>query len=396
MNGPASGDRVDATGGRRARAPGPPVLGPAHHRFERLLAEADVRLDGDRPWDIRLLDAAVPRRVLLRGSLGLGEAYMDGQWSCERLDELFARLLRAGLANRLHTLGGLWYGLQTRLFNLQTRSRAWQVGHAHYDLGNDFYAAMLDARMTYTCAFWAGADTLDAAQEHKLDLVCRKLQLQPGLRVLDIGCGWGSFMRYAAERYGVQCVGVTISAEQAALGRQLCAGLPIEFRLADYRTLAEPFDRVVSLGMFEHVGQKNHDAYMRVVRRCLHPWGLALLHTIGRNEQGHGTDPWIHRYIFPNGELPTLAQIGRACEHRFVVEDLHNFGADYDRTLMAWHANFTRAWPSFAARLGERFERMWRYYLLCCAGAFRARDVQVWQWVLSLPGRPGVYPRLAG
>jgi len=256
---------------------------------------------------------------------------------------------------------------------------------------------MLDARMTYTCAFWAGgAQTLDAAQEGKLDLVCRKLQLAPGLRVLDIGCGWGSFMQFAAARYGVHCVGVTVSAEQAALGRQRCAGLPVSFRLADYRTLDEPFDRIVSLGMFEHVGQKNHAAFMQVLRRCLHPWGLVLLHTIGRNEQGHGTDPWIHRHVFPNGELPTIAQIGRACERRFVVEDLHNFGADYDRTLMAWHANFEAAWPRFADRLGERFHRMWRYYLLSCAGAFRARDIQLWQWVLAPPGRPGVYPRLAG
>ncbi len=395
MDSHSSADPVEA---RDEIAPGatlPGARGAAWHALARRLAAADVQLDGCRPWDIRLLHPSVPRRVLLRGSLGLGEAYMDGHWRCERLDELFARLLRADLANHQPALGSLWYGLQARLFNLQTRTRAWQVGRTHYDLGNDFYAAMLDARMTYSCAFWAGTQTLDAAQEHKLDLVCRKLQLQPGMRVLDIGCGFGSFMQFAAERYGVRCVGVTISTQQAALARQRGAALPIEVRLADYRTLDEPFDRIVSLGMFEHVGQKNHAAFMAVLRRCLHPWGLALLHTIGRNEAGHGTDPWIHRYIFPNGELPTIAQIGRACEHRLVVEDLQNFGADYDRTLMAWHANFAAAWPRFAQRLGERFGRMWRYYLLACAGAFRARDIQVWQWVLSPPGRPGVYPRLA-
>lgn len=369
----------------------------AARRFiEGVLEAADVRLDGPRPWDIQVLDARMPQRVLAHGTLGLGEAYMDGDWTCERLDELFYRLLRADIGARLATRSAVWHQLRARLLNLQTPSRAWQVGRVHYDLGNDFYAAMLDARMTYTCAFWAGgAQTLDAAQTHKLDLVCRKLQLQPGMRVLDIGCGWGSFMQFAAQHCGVRCVGVTVSAEQVALGRQRCAGLPVEFRLADYRSLDEPFDRVVSLGMFEHVGQKNHDQFMQVLRRCLHPGGLALLHTIGRNEQGHGTDPWVHRYIFPNGELPTIAQIGRACEHRFVIEDLHNFGADYDRTLMAWHANVEAAWPRFADRLGERFHRMWRYYLLSCAGAFRARDIQLWQWVLSPPGRPGVYPRLA-
>lgn len=369
---------------------------PARHYVEELFAEVGIGLKGQRPWDMRLIDPAVLERLLAHGSLGLGESYMDGQWECERLDQFFDRLLRADIASRVRPFSLLWHHLRSRWTNLQTEARAWRVGLAHYDLGNDFYAAMLDERMTYTCAFWQQAQTLDAAQEHKLDLVCRKLGLERGMRVLDIGCGWGSFMKFAAERYGVRCVGVTISAGQAALGRERCAGLPIEFRLTDYRTLDERFDRIVSLGMFEHVGQKNHAIYMDVARRCLDDAGLFLLHTIGRNEQGHGTDPWIHRYIFPNGELPTLAQIGRACERRFVVEDLHNFGADYDRTLMAWHANVEAAWPRFADRLGERFRRMWRYYLLSSAGAFRARDIQLWQWVLSKPGRPGVYRRWAG
>lgn len=367
----------------------------AHEQLAQLLAAADVRLDGGRPWDIQLLAPGVPERVLAQGNLGLGEAYMDGWWACDALDELFDHLLRANLGERVQPLVIAWHALRARWSNLQTERRAWFVGQRHYDLGNHFYAAMLDRRMAYTCAFWQGAQTLDEAQEHKLDLVCRKLGLQPGMRVLDIGCGWGSFMRFAAERYGVDCVGVTISTEQAALGRELCAGLPVAFRLADYRSLDERFDRVVSLGMFEHVGRKNHIGYMQVAQRCLKDDGLFLLHTIGRNEHGHGTDPWIDRYIFPNGELPTIADIGRACERRFVVEDVHNFGADYDRTLMAWHANFEAAWPRFEATLGERFRRMWRYYLLSCAGAFRARDIQVWQWVLSKPGRAGVYPRLA-
>ncbi|MDR7308335.1 cyclopropane fatty acyl phospholipid synthase [Rhodoferax saidenbachensis] len=367
----------------------------AYRYLESLLSEAGIQLDGSRPWDMRLRRAGVAERILAQGSLGLGESYMDGWWDCDHLDQFFDRLLRADIPSRVRLWAVAWHHLRARWFNLQTEDRAWEVGRAHYDLGNDFYAAMLDRRMTYTCAFWQNAGTLDAAQEHKLDLVCRKLGLAPGMRVLDIGCGWGSFMQFAAERYGVQCVGVTISAEQMALGQQRCAGLPIEFRLADYRTLNERFDRIVSIGMFEHVGHKNYATYMDVAQRCLADDGLFLLHTIGRNEHGHGTDPWMHRYIFPNGELPTVAQVGRACEDRFVMEDLHNFGADYDRTLMAWHHNFAQAWPRFASQLDERFRRMWRYYLLCCAGAFRARDIQVWQWVLSKPGRSGVYPRLA-
>jgi len=373
----------------------PETKGSAHRYLQRLLQSADVRLDGKRPWDIRLLQPGVPERVLAQGSLGLGEAYMDGWWECERLDQFFDRLLRAHIDRQVQPWTLAWHHLRARWLNLQTERRAWQVGREHYDLGNDFYAAMLDNRMTYTCGFWQRARTLEEAQEDKLDLVCRKLGLEPGMRVLDIGCGWGSFMKFAAERYHVQCVGVTISAEQAALGRERCAGLPVEFRLTDYRSLSQRFDRIVSLGMFEHVGHKNHVTYLDVARRCLADDGLFLLHTIGRNETGHGTDPWIHRYIFPNGELPTIAQIGQACENRFVVEDLHNFGADYDHTLMAWHANVEAAWPRFAEALGERFHRMWRYYLLMCAGAFRARDIQLWQWVLSKPGRPGVYRRLA-
>jgi len=398
---------VSATGGKRGAHGGAPG-DSARGWFERLLGRADIRVGGDRPWDIQLLDPDVPERVLAQGTLGLGESYMDGHWATERLDQFFDKLVRAqasraGRPIALAAKPPLWHLLKARLLNLQTQSRAWQVGQQHYDLGNDFYAAMLDPRMTYTCAYWSsGAQTLDQAQEAKLELVCRKLMLQPGMRVLDIGCGWGSFMRYAAERHGVHCVGVTVSAEQVALGRELCNGLPVEFRLQDYRELVDKvdelggrFDRVVSLGMFEHVGHKNYAAFMRVAEAALKPEGLFLLHTIGRNERGNGTDPWIDKYIFPNGELPTIARIGRVCERRFVVEDLHNFGADYDRTLMSWYANVEAAWPRFAEALGERFRRMWTYYLLSCAGAFRARDIQLWQWVLSPRGVPGGYHRPA-
>jgi len=372
--------------------------------FERLLARADIRIGGDRPWDMQLLAPDVPDRVLSLGTLGLGESYMDGHWSTERLDQFFDKLARAQMAlgnqgPAAATRPPVWHLLKARWLNRQTKRRAWEVGQRHYDLGNSFYEAMLDKRMTYTCAYWSGgATTLDDAQEAKLELVCRKLGLQPGMRVLDIGCGWGSFMKYAAERHGVHCVGATVSAEQIALGRERCAGLPVEFLLQDYRDLpgkVSRFDRIVSLGMFEHVGHKNYSNFMRLAEGLLQPEGLFLLHTIGRNEQGDGTNPWIDKYIFPNGELPTIARIGRACEQRFVVEDLHNFGADYDRTLMSWFANVEAAWPRFAERLGERFHRMWTYYLLSCAGGFRARDIQLWQWVLSPRGVPGGYRRPA-
>ncbi|WP_432767186.1 cyclopropane fatty acyl phospholipid synthase [Pseudomonas fluorescens] len=366
----------------------------AREHFESLFALADIRIDGTRPWDIQLNHASVPARVLAFGNLGLGESYMDGHWDCANLDQMFDRLLRARLDRKARNVRTALHSLRARLLNLQTARRAWKVGRTHYDLGNSFYAAMLDKRMTYTCGFWEGSSTLDEAQEHKLDLVCRKLDLQPGMRMLDIGCGWGGLMQFAATHYGVHCTGVTISTEQALAARERCAGLPVDVLLSDYRNVDGTFDRIVSLGMFEHVGRKNHNIYMQLAERCLAYDGLFLLHTIGRNEIGHGTDPWIDRYIFPNGEIPTIADIGRACENRFVIEDLHSFGADYDRTLMAWHSNFDAHWAQFADELGARFCRMWKYYLLSCAGAFRAREMQLWQWILSKPGRPGVYRRV--
>jgi len=366
--------------------PGVMEEGASFRLLEELLAHADIRLDGSRPWDMRLLAPGVPDRIFAKGSLGLGESYLDGEWEADALDEFFTRLLRAGLDQEVRPWRLLGHALRARLLNRQTLRRARTVGEVHYDLGNDFYQAMLDPRMTYTCGYWRHARTLDEAQEAKLDLVCRKLGLRPGQRVLDIGCGWGSFARFAAERHGVEVVGVTISREQAELGRELCQGLPVELRLQDYRELDETFDHIVSLGMFEHVGHKNYRAYLEVAHRCLRDEGLFLLHTIGKPRSGTPTDPWIDRYIFPNGELPAMAQVAKAAEGLFLIEDVHNFGADYDTTLMAWHRNFEAAWPDFAERYGERFHRMWRYYLLSCAGAFRARDVQLWQIVFAKQG----------
>ncbi|MDN7845974.1 cyclopropane fatty acyl phospholipid synthase [Burkholderia multivorans] len=366
----------------------------AHILVEGLLELADVKLNGARPWDIQLRTSGVPEAILAYGNLGLGESYMDGRWECDQLDELFSRVLMARLDEKVRMSNLVLHTLRSRWTNRQTTRRAWQVGKAHYDLGNEFYQAMLDERMTYTCGYWGdGALTLSEAQEHKLDLICRKLELRPGMRLLDIGCGWGSLMGYASERYGVSCVGVTISKEQAEFGANLYANHPIEFRLMDYRDLNETFDRIASIGMFEHVGSRNYRTYMDVARRCLTDDGLFLLHTIGKNRRGTPPDPWIDRYIFPNGEIPALSHVTEAIEGRFVVEDLHNFGADYDRTLTAWYRNFEAAWPRFADSMGERFRRMWRYYLLSCAGGFRAREIQLWQWVLSKRGILGGYRR---
>ena len=375
----------------------PPARWRGLARAQGLLAQADVRIGGSRPWDLQIHHPETLSRMLAQGSLGLGESYVDGWWDCPQIDELIARLLRARLDEKVGHPGLWWALLRARLTNLQSVARAWQVGREHYDLGNDLYEAMLDPYLAYSCGYWAQAQTLEQAQEAKLELICRKLGLQPGMRLLDIGCGWGSLMRYAAEHHGVECVGLTVSREQAAWGIERCRGLPVRFECTDYRLFnpqgTEKFDRVASVGMFEHVGHKNYRVYFDVARRSVHEEGLFLLHTIGKNRSGLGIDPWIEKYIFPNGVLPSAADIALASEHAFVMEDWHNFGADYDRTLMAWHARFEAAWPRLQHRYGERFYRMWRYYLLCCAGTFRARDNQLWQVVFSPRGVTGSYRR---
>jgi cyclopropane-fatty-acyl-phospholipid synthase len=361
---------------------------------EKLLELAGIEVGGSRPWDIVVHNSAWYQRVWRDRNLGLGESYMDGWWDCPQLDAFFARLLSSGAEARLDVtlklaLRVLWH----RLFNFQSRLRAWQVAHHHYDLGNDLYQAMLDPAMNYSCAYWKGAQTLAEAQLNKLELVCRKLMLGPGMRLLDIGCGWGALARHAAERFGTTVVGLTLSRPQKDYAEAACVGLPVEIRLQDYRDLeAQAFDRVVSVGMFEHVGHKNHRTFMDVVERHLTEDGVFLLHTIGGNLTRPAGDPWITKYIFPNGEIPSAAQITRALEGRFVIEDWHNLGPDYDRTLLAWHRNFTDHWAELKGRFNERFRRMWDYYLLSCAGAFRARDIQLWQIVMSKRGIPGGLP----
>ena len=352
-----------------------------------LLMGAEISVNGKMPWDIQVHNDGFFRRILSDAVLGLGESYMDGWWDCEALDEFINKVLRAKLDNKIT---GNWktalYLLQTKLLNRQKRSRAHQVGK-HYDLGNELYRAMLDTRMNYTSAYWKNADNLDAAQEAKLELVCRKIGLQANMTVLDLGCGWGSFAKYAAEKHGARVVAVNISKEQVRLARELCQGLPVEIRLTDYREVDGKFDAVISIGILEHVGYKNYRAYMEVVHRCLKEDGVAFIHTIGSNISRTCTNAWTNKYIFPNGMLPSISQIAKAMEGLLVMEDWHNFGPDYDKTLMAWYDNFNRAWPQLREKYGERFYRMWRFYLLSSAGGFRSRTQQLWQIVMTKPGK---------
>jgi cyclopropane-fatty-acyl-phospholipid synthase len=358
-------------------------------KAEELFATADVQINGDRPWDIQVHDDRAFTRWLAEGTLGFGESFMDGWWDSPRLDELIFRLVRARLDEQVRTLSMLWHAIGARLFNQQTRRRALEVGRQHYDIGNRLYEIMLGERMIYSCGYWKDAHTLDEAQEAKLDLICRKLDIQPGMRVLDIGCGWGGAARFVAEKYGAEVVGVTISAEQAKLAQENCKGLPIDIRLEDYRATQGRFDRVYSIGMFEHVGYKNYGTYMKSVYRLLADDGRFLLHTIGCNQSVRDGEAWLSKYIFPNSMLPSIAQIGKSIESRFVMEDWHNFGPDYDRTLMSWWSRFDENWDKLKSDYDQRFYRMWRFYILSCAGVFRSRANQLWQIVLTPNGIPG-------
>ncbi|MEJ2576328.1 MAG: cyclopropane fatty acyl phospholipid synthase [Gammaproteobacteria bacterium] len=367
---------------------------PAPRILRDVLEGTGVRFNGSEPWDIRVHNPEVYRRIILQGSLGFGEAYMDGLWDCDALDQLFHLLLQADIDRRvlaLNPLRLLAARLRYLLVNAQSPERAFEVGERHYDIGNDVFSAMLDPTMSYSCGYWAQAGDLAEAQQAKLDLICRKLELQPGDRLLDIGCGWGGMAEHAARHYGAEVFGITVSREQLALARERCAGLRVQLELMDYRDLDGRFDKIVSVGMFEHVGAKNYPTYFDVAHRALKNDGLFLLHTIGESETTRTGDPWISRYIFPNGKVPSAQQISAALERRLIIEDWHNFGQDYDRTLMAWWQNFDAAWPGLRERYGQRFYRMWKYYLLSCAGYFRARRGQLWQLVLTKRPRASTY-----
>lgn len=369
-------------------------------RFQSLFDHADVVFNGKRDWDIRVHNLHLFSRLLRNGSLGFAEAYMDGWWDCPRLDRMFTRILAADLSKKVMGIARLkwvasacWHAL----VNLQKESRAFEVGEVHYDIGNDLYQHMLDPTMSYSCGYWAYADDLDTAQQHKLDLICRKLELQPGMTLLDIGCGWGGLAEYAARHYGVKVTGITISREQKKLAERrtkLMSGLPVDIQLIDYRSLKGQFDRIVSVGMFEHVGPKNYRKYFRTVKRLLKAEGLFLLHSIGDERTTHVTDPFISKYIFPNGKIASRKHLHDTSLDLFRLEDWHNFGPDYDRTLMAWAKNFERAWPELEANYSERFYRMWRYYLYSCAGFFRCRNGQLWQVVFAHPDRQAEYRSL--
>lgn len=355
---------------------------------EQLLSNAGVTINGPNPFDIEVKDDRMYGRVLRDRSLGLGESYMDGWWECERVDEMVCRLLRARLdENGLGNFKLLVPYARALLFNGQSKTRAQDVAKKHYNTGNRLFMSFLDPYNQYSCAYFNDTEDLNQAQRNKLDLICRKLAVTGSDHILDIGFGWGGLAKYMAENFGCTVTGVNISKEQMDYAKAFCKNLPINFIQCDYREIQGTFDKIVSVGMFEHVGRKNYRTFMKIAHRCLKDDGVFLLHTIGGNKSRINTDAWISKYIFPNGMLPSITQIGKALEGLFVMEDWHNLASHYDKTLMAWYKNFQNAWPELKNDFGGRFKRMWDYYLLSCAGAFRTRDIQLWQIVLTKPGR---------
>ncbi len=359
-----------------------------------LLSQVDIEVNGTRPWDITIHNDQVFQRTLAQGSLGFGESYMDGWWDCEALDQMLTKVFNADIEKSVRSWKLLGAVVTAKLFNQQSKSKAFEIGEQHYDVGNDLYTKMLDDRMVYTCGYWEDANTLNEAQEAKLELICKKIGLKKGMRLLDIGCGWGSFIQYAAEKYGAECIGVTVSKEQVDLANRRLEETTAKVQLMDYRDITGKFDRVVSLGMFEHVGVRNYKTFMSTVDRVLDAEGVFLLHTIGGLQSVNTTDPWIEKYIFTNSMLPSSAQITEAIEGTFILEDWHNFGTDYDKTLLEWHKNFLQAWPELQDQYSDRFKRMWEFYLLSSAASFRSRKNQLWQIVLKKQGSKKPYRSL--
>lgn len=362
--------------------------------FQRSLEQIGIKINGQNPWDIRVHDDRLYKRVLSEGTLGLGEAYMEGWWDCEKLDELVARVMKANVGELVDKNSSFLHRLFSVLFNAQSRQRSKKVAETHYNLGNDLFEKMLDQNMQYTCGYWKNSRNLDQAQIAKLDLICQKLQLKPGVALLDIGCGWGNLVNFAAENYGAKVTGITISKEQLAYCKSNYKNKNLQFLFRDYREvadMAEQFDRVIVVGMVEHVGYKNYRKFMKIVNSVLKDDGLFLLQTIGGNKSVVAGDPWLNKYIFPGGMLPSIKQLAEASEGLFVMEDWHNFGSDYDQTLLAWMENFDKNWSNLKGKYDERFYRMWRYYLLTCSGVFRARENQLWQIVFSKKGVPEGY-----
>lgn len=368
-------------------------------------SRAGVRINGNNPWDIRVNNDRFFSKAL-RGSLGFGESYMDGDWDTDELDALFRRIMRMKLTRSpLVILNRVWNEIRARITNIQSRSGSRAIAEAHYDLDHRLYQEFLGPYNQYTCCFFNQAKTLEAAEIEKLEMLCDKLGLTAEDKVLDIGCGWGGFAKYAAETRGCSVTGVSISKEQIAYARDYTAGLPVKIIEADYRDLpdmfgGQHFDKVLICGMLEHVGYKNYRTIFSIIHELLKDDGRFLLHTIGNNKTTAVVDPWIEKYIFRNSMAPSMEQLTMAFQGLLVAQDWENYGLYYAPTLAAWQQNFEDRWDAISAiesarPFDERFRRMFNYYFLSCKAAFETENLYLWHIVLTKHGHGRqVYPRV--
>ncbi len=364
-------------------------MNPLKSLAREILSRIDVQLQGPRRWDIQVKDERFYASTLLQGSLGLGESYMAGWWECEDLEELAYKLITSGLERKARWLPGfVAFDLLAGFANQQTRPKARRVIDRHYDLGNDLFSEFLGKYKNYSCGYFKGTNSLDVAQQQKMDLVCRKLNLVPGDRVLDVGGGWGELARHMAQNHGVHVTSLNISDEQIRFAREHCRDTTVDILKCDYRDVKGEFDKIAVIAMLTHVGYKNYRHFMELMYRCLKPGGSMLIESVGGNVSLTHCEPWTNKYIFPGGMIPSIAQLGLAIEGLFVLEDLHNFGSSYVHTLRAWNQNFQAAWPRLRSTYDERTRRMFEYFFLVVAGAFRARALQHWHIVLTRPGTP--------
>jgi len=360
------------------------------------LTRAGVTVNGPNPWDIRVLDNRLFRRVVGTRELGFGDSYVEGWWECDRIDELVTRILRTGIKRILPPgISGLTLAARSVITNTQGSERAGDNATAHYGQHDALLRLILGEPLVYSCADWRDATDLADAQHAKIDRLASKLQLRPGMRVLDIGCGWGATADYLSTRHGVIVVGITPVAAQATHAARHHRHSDVSFVTTDFSnfTSPKPFDRIYSVGMVEHVGPKNLKPFFRHCQDLLVDDGIMFHQTIGRRTPRASTDAWIDRRIFPGGAIPSVQQLSRAWSAGWVLEDFENLGPDYDRTLMAWLGLLEGKKDQVLDQFGEEMYRTFRFYFQYCAGAFRARELQLWQLVLTKHPAPYQYRR---
>lgn len=349
-----------------------------------LLREANIEPNGASPWDPQIKDERFYRTVLLRGSVGLGDAYLNGWWECADISGFILRIIKSGIHLRVPRVDIFLRRLRFGLIDAQNRIRSKRVAELHYDEDPYIFEVMLGSTNSYTCARWKGVITLDAAQQQKMDLLCKKAGLSSGMTVLDIGSGWGGFLAYAAERYQVRGIGLTISKTQLDYARKRYGNLPVEFRLQDYRDFVGGVDAVVSICVIEHVGSDHYREYFQKVRETLtREDGFFAMQCILACDTQARMDPWTEKHIFPNGILPTLERIENAVEGILHIVDREFFRDDYVRTFSAWYENLVRNKNAIIARCGVRYFRKYEYYLCLYIAGFGSGRIDVGQFVLS-------------